>query len=96
MIFVERPRHISAGDAEAWLEWELEPLRGDGIDRIRLRRLRSGSLRFAQSWAFMVEVDCRDVTAARAAVQDGPGLALLADMRLLGMRPSMVLVEDSD
>ena len=96
MIFVERPRHISTDDAEAWLEWELEPLRGDGIDRVRLRRLRNGSLRFAQSWAFMVEVECRDAAAARAAVQDGPGLALLADMRLLGMRPSMVLVEDGD
>jgi hypothetical protein len=96
MIFVEHPRHVSTEEAEAWLERELEPLRGDGIDRVRLRRLRNASLRFAQSWAFMVELDCRDAEAARAIMQEGAGLTFLADLRLLGMRPSMALVEDSD
>jgi hypothetical protein len=96
MIFVEHPRHVSTEEAEAWLERELEPLRGDGIERVRLRRLRNGSLRFAQSWAYMVELDCHDTEAARATMQEGAGLTFLADLRLLGMRPSMALVEDSD
>jgi hypothetical protein len=95
MIFIEHPRHVSTEEAEAWLERQLEPLDGDGIDRVRLRRLRDPSLRFAQSWEFMVELDCRDAAAARAAVQDGAGLMLLGDLRLLGMRPSVVLIDDS-
>jgi hypothetical protein len=94
MIFIEHPRHVSTEEAEAWLERELEPLDGDGIDRVRLRRLCDPSLRFAQSWAFMVELDCRDTAAARAVVQDRAGLTLLGDLRLLGMRPSVVLVDD--
>ena len=96
MIFVEHPRQVSTQEAEAWLERELEPLHGDGIDRVRLRRLENGSLRFAQSWAFMIELECRDAAAAREAMREGAGLTLLADLRLLGMRPSMALVEDSD
>jgi hypothetical protein len=96
MIFIEQPRHVSIDEAEAWLERELEPLHGDGIGRVRLRRLREPSIRFAQSWAFMVEIDCRDVSAARELVQEGPGLYLLGDLRLLGLRPSLALVEDGD
>jgi hypothetical protein len=44
----------------------------------------------------MVELDCRDAAAARAVVQDRAGLTLLGDLRLLGMRPSVVLIDDSD
>jgi hypothetical protein len=43
----------------------------------------------------MVQIDCRDLDAAREALgNNGPGMALLADLRLLGMRPSVALVED--
>ena len=44
----------------------------------------------------MIEIDCRDAAAARDALSDGRGLMLLGDLRLLGMRPSLALVEDSD
>ena len=96
MIFIEQPRYVSTDEAEAWLARELEPLRSDGIERVRLRRLRDPSLRFAQSWAFMIEIDCRDAAAARDALSDRAGLMLLGDLRMLGMRPSLALVEDSD
>jgi hypothetical protein len=96
MIFIEKPRHVSMDEAEAWLEREVEPLGGNGVHRVRLRRLRDPSLRFAQSWAFMVEVDCRDAAVARDVVSNGPGLELLADLRLLGVWPSLALIDDSD
>ena len=95
MIFVERPRHVTSEEAEAWLERELSALDGSGVDRIRLKRVLGASPRLADTWSWMVQIDCPDLDAARAAVGGGPAMALLADLRLLGMRPSVALVEDA-
>ena len=39
-------------------------------------------------------VGCRDVEAACEAVGEGAGRILLGDLRLLGMRPCVALVDD--
>jgi len=94
MIFVERPRHVTSEEAEAWLERELAALDSNGVDSILLKRVLGTSPRLSDTWSWMVQIDCRDLDAAREAVGKGPGMALLADLRLLGMRPSVALVED--
>jgi DNA-binding transcriptional LysR family regulator len=94
MVFVERPRHVTGEEAEAWLERELAALDSNGVDSIRLKRVVGASPRLCDTWSWMVQIDCRDIDAAREAVGNGPGVALLADLRLLGMRPSVALVED--
>jgi hypothetical protein len=94
MIFVERPRHVTSEEAEAWLERELAVLDGNGVDSIRLKRVVGASPRLSDPWSWMVQIDCRDLDCAREAVGSGPGMALLADLSLLGLRPSVALVED--
>jgi hypothetical protein len=94
MVFVERPRHVTSEEAEAWLERELAALDSSGVDSIQLKRVLGASPRLCDTWSWMVQIDCRDLDAAREAVGNGPGMALLADLRLLGMRPSVALVED--
>ena len=94
MILVQHPQHVSSDEAEAWLQAELQAIGGPGVLRVQLKRLGSPSLRFSETWTWMVEIDCRDVEAARDAVQQGGGRAFLADLRMLGMRPSVALVED--
>jgi hypothetical protein len=94
MIFVERPRHVTSEEAEAWLERELAALGSNEVDGIRLKRVVGASPRICDTWSWMVQIDCRDVEAARAAICSGPAMALLADLRLLGLRPSVALVED--
>ena len=94
MIFVERPRHVTSEEGEAWLVGELAALDGSGVDSIRLKRVVGVSLRFSDTWSWMVQIDCRDLETAREAIRNGPGLTLLADLRLLGMRPSVALIED--
>ena len=94
MILVQHPRHVSSQEAEDWLMRELGALAGDGVDSVELKRLASPGLRFSETWSWMVELDCRDELAARSAVQEGAGLMLLADLRLLGMHPSVALVQD--
>jgi hypothetical protein len=94
MIFVERPRHVTSAEAEAWLEGELTGLNGNGVDSVRLKRVVGASPRLCDTWAWMVQIDCRDLEAAREAVGTGYAMALLADLRLLGLRPTVALVED--
>jgi len=94
MIFVERPRHVTSAEAEAWLEGELAALDSNDVDSIRLKRVVGASPGLCDTWSWMVQIDCRDLDAAREAVGNGPGMALLADLRLLGMRPSVALIED--
>ena len=95
MIFVERPRHISSAEAETWLEEQLHELVRDGVD-VELKPLLSASLRFSESWAWMLEARCSDAEAARETIRTGAGLALLADLRMLGMRPSVAVVEERE
>ena len=94
MIFVERPRHVTSAETEGWLEHELIALEGNGVDRILLKRVVGASPRLCDTWSWMVQIDCRDLDAAREVVGKGAGMALLADLRLLGLRPSVALVED--
>jgi hypothetical protein len=95
MIVVEHPRHVSTDEAERWLCEQLETIGGKGIERVGLKRLGSPSLRFSEARSWMIELDCRDPVAACEAVKAGAGLELLADMRLLGMRPWVATVEDA-
>ena len=96
LIFIQPPRHVAPVEAESWLEGELGALRRNGVDSIQLRRLRAASRRFSETCAWMIELDCRSAEDACAAVDEGPGLMLLGDLRMLGMHPCVALVEDTD
>jgi hypothetical protein len=94
MIFVERPRHVSFDEAEAWLEHELAAFDGNRVDRVQLKRLAGASPCASEPWSWMVQIDCEDLEAAREALRTGPAMLLLGDLRLLGMRPSVAVVEE--
>jgi hypothetical protein len=94
MIFVERPRHVTSEEAEAWLERELTGLDSNGIESIQLKRVVGASPRLCDTWSWMVQIDCRDLDTAREVIGTGYAMALLADLRLLGLHPSVALVED--
>ena len=94
LIFIRPPRYGAPADTESWLQRELASLCHDGVDRVQLRRLRSASPRLTATCAWMVELDCHSPEAACAAVGDGPGMMLLGDLRMLGMHPSVALVEE--
>ena len=87
---------MAPAEAESWLEGELGALSRNGVDSIQLRRLRAASRHFSETCAWMIELDCRSAEDACAAVDEGPGLMLLGDLRMLGMHPSVALVDDTD
>ena len=94
LVFIQPPRHGSPADVESWLEGDLAALRGEGVTRIRFTPLRSASLRSSTTWGWMIEVDCRSAEAACALTGEGPGMLLLDDLRMLGMRACVALVEE--
>ena len=96
MIFVQHPRHLSIGEAESWLEKQVDALVAEGLEHVRLERVNDASrgLGHCSGWKF--ELDCRDADAVREVVRGAAGRALLTDLRLLGMKPSVELVEERD
>jgi hypothetical protein len=96
LIFIQPPRHGAAAETESWLRKELALLNREGVDRVELRRLRGASPQLGSFCGWMVELDCRSAEAACTAVGEGPGMMLLGDLRMLGMHPSVALVEHVD
>jgi hypothetical protein len=91
LILWNRPSHLTADDAERWAQDEVRSLLGDdSVAGAALTRLESASPRYGGDWEWLVELE---VTGpARDCVERGACAGWLADMRLLGMRPAVVLV----
>jgi hypothetical protein len=94
MIFVQHPRHLAIDEAESWLEKQVEALVGEGLEHVRLERVSDASHGLGDCSGWSLAMDCRDAEAAREVVQGGAGRALLTDLRLLGMQPSVEVVVD--
>jgi hypothetical protein len=96
VVLWTRPYHLSPEEADAWTRRETPRLLGlDGVARIELTRLQSASIHDSCPWDWMLEVHLHDGVDGRACA-DAPAWAeWLGDLRLLGMRPAVVLVDDS-
>jgi hypothetical protein len=90
LILWNRPSHLTADDAERWAQAEVRSLLGDdSVAGAALTRLESASPRYGRDWHWLVELE---VTGpVRDCVEQGVCAGWLADMRLLGMRPTVVL-----
>jgi hypothetical protein len=96
VILWTRPYHLSAEEADAWSRREAKRLaRLEGVDWGELTRVRSPSLHYPNEWDWMLELhlhagvdpqECADMQECGDWVRD---------LRLLGMRPTVVVVEHS-
>ena len=94
IVLCERPRQLSAEDALTWLRRAIAGLAdGDAVTGIRVTELESVSLRWARSWDWLIEVDLGASGNARRLVTETAWGELLADLRLLGMRPSVAVAD---
>ncbi len=96
MIFWNRPQHLTVEEADAWVREELRRLTGiEGIARAELTRLTSASERHGRPHDWMLELHL----AAGAQASDCLGSQVcaewLGDLRLLGMRPSVMVADDT-
>ena len=97
LLFVGRPNALSESDAVRWIREQVAPLaRMESVRRVEVTRLQSPALRGGRDWQWLIEMYCeRGEDAARAA-RDEACRDLVADLRLLGMNPSLVLADATD
>jgi hypothetical protein len=84
-----RPQHLSPEAAERWVVEQVKDLvTCEGVGHADLRRVQSASSRYESDWDWMLELD---VALPLPDCVDG----WLADLRLLGMRPAVLLAAES-
>jgi hypothetical protein len=91
-----RPHHLSPDEADAWTHREAARLAAlDWVAHAELTRLQNASSLHPANWDWMLELHLRD-DADPHACADTPAFAdWLLDLRLLGMRPSVITVTGS-
>jgi hypothetical protein len=94
MVLVRPPRQLELAEAEDWLRQQLASVVGaEGVRSVALSRLASASSRWSQDWGWLVEFEFETAERARGAVGEAAWSMLLGDLRLLGMSPTVALVD---
>jgi hypothetical protein len=97
MLFVRRPYVLSEEDAARWMREQASTLaRVSAVDRVELIRLQAPALHGGGDCEWLIEMHFeRGEDAARAA-RDDACRDLVADLRLLGMRPQLVVADGAE
>jgi hypothetical protein len=97
LLFVQRPSVLSEGDATRWMLHQAAPLaRIEAVGRVEVARLQAPALRGGRDWQWLIEMHCERAEDAVRAARDGACRDLVADLRLLGMQPSLILADSAE
>jgi hypothetical protein len=95
VILWTRPYHLNAEEAEEWARQETGRLMAvDAVRHADVTRVRSASLHHSCDWDWMLEIHLSPGATAEACLDAAAFAEWLSDLRLLGMRPSVLLAED--
>ena len=90
-------RSISAAEDARWVNAEVEKLRGvEGVARATLHPVESAALRHPRAWDWCLELELANGDAPNAVVRRRECAEFLADLRLLGTRPSVLVIGEAD
>jgi len=93
VILWSRPTHLTRKEADAWIEAEVLALTAvPEVDGSRLAEVRPAAMAYPADWHWMLELDVADDAAAGRTLHRGPIADWVGDLRLLGMRPTVLLV----
>ena len=96
MLFVRRPYVLSEAEAARWIREQAAPLATASARRVELTRLQAPALYGGADCDWLVEMHFgRGEDAARAA-RDEACRDLVADLRLLGMQPRLVVADATE
>jgi hypothetical protein len=86
---------ISAEEDARWVEAETEKLRGcDGVLNLALHPVESAAVRYLRQWDWCLELHVAD-GASKAVVRHPVCAQFLADLRLLGTRPAVLVLPEA-
>jgi hypothetical protein len=63
------------------------------VKKVEVSRLRSPAVRGGGDWDWLIEMHCDGVEQAQRAAREEVCRDFVADLRLLGMHPSLVLAD---
>jgi hypothetical protein len=93
MLFISRPYHLSQGEADRWMRTQAAPLaRTTAVNGVLVSRLRNPAAG-GGDWDWLIEMHCDGIEEAQRAAREDTCRDLVADLRLLGMRPSLILAD---
>ena len=92
MILWTRPSHLTREEADAWVRLEVAAL---GIADARLAEVEPAALEHPVDWHWMLELELEDAPAGARSLRRGPVADWLRDLRLLGMRPTVMRVDNA-
>jgi hypothetical protein len=94
MLFVRRPYHLSQEEAERWMRSEAAPLtRSAAVTSVEVSEVRSPGAPGGSDWDWLIEMSFQGADDAARAAREEACRDLIAEMRLLGMHPSLALVD---
>jgi hypothetical protein len=97
MLFVSRPYVLSDDEAARWMREQAMPLASvTAVDRVEVTRLQAPALRGGTDWQWLIEMYCERGEDAEVAAREDPCRELVADLRLLGMRPYLVIADGTE
>jgi hypothetical protein len=93
LVLWGRPQHLTAGEAERWARGEVRALLASGdVRSAELTRLESASPRHGSDWSWLLELEI-DVPV-RECIEHGACAEWLGDLRMLGMRPAVMVAAE--
>ena len=96
MLFVRRPYTLSEAEASRWMREQAAPLATASAERVELTRLQAPALHGGADCEWLIEMHFeRGQDAARTA-RDDVCRDLVADLRLLGMRPQLGVADGTE
>jgi hypothetical protein len=96
LLFARRPYHLSDEEADSWIRTQAASLAGaEAVTSVYLSRLHSPAARTGVSWDWLIEMHLACAEDAAGAARGQACRDLVADLRLLGMKPSLVLADGS-
>ena len=97
MLFVRRPSSLSEEEAVRWMRDKAGPLAAmTHVDRVEVTRLQTPALRGGTDWQWLIEMHCDRGEDATNAAREAACRDLVADLRLLGMRPTLVVADGTE
>jgi hypothetical protein len=94
LLFARRPYHLSDEEADGWIRRQTTALDGiAAVTGIELSRITAPSA--GAAWDWLIEMHLERPEDAAVAARDSACRQLVAELRLLGMNPSLVLVDGS-
>ncbi len=93
LVLWTRPDHLTRVEADAWARSEVSVLEAaPGVERARVDEVHPAGVEHPVMWHWMLEVHVSDHASVARCLHRGPLADWLRDLRLLGMRPTVMLI----